>query len=152
MGRVNKFTVEHVPAYLQAAMDTGKGPGDTRFLQKGSGLRGRSNIYFNKNLAFTSAKQLYYAMGHELLHASQYATLAGQSASLMNQHFIFEGNPVFFNHDLLEYHAYSYQHSLGGAQLNSFSPGLVKAIAKQWPSYFNKLGAINFNWTRNSNF
>lgn len=91
-------------------------------------------------------------MGHELLHASQFAALAGQSASLMNQHFIFGGNPVYFNHDLLEFHAYSYQYSLGGAQLNSFSSGLVKAMAKQWPSYFNKLGAINFNWTTNSNY
>lgn len=152
MESINKFTVEHVPADIQAAMDAGNAPGATRFLHKGGVLTGRSNIYFNKNLAFTSAKQLYYAMGHELLHASQFAALTGQSASLMNQYFIFDGNPVYFNHDLLEFHAYSYQYSLGGAQLNSFSSGLVKAMAKQWPSYFNKLGAINFNWTTNSNY
>lgn len=152
MESVNKFTVENVPTDIQAAMDAANAPGATRFFQKGGLISGRSNIYFNRNLAFTSAKQLYYTMGHELLHASQYASLVGQPTSLINEHFIFDGSPVYFNHDLLEFHAYNYQYSLGGTRLNSFNSGLVKAMAKQWPSYFNQLGANNFSWTSNSNF
>lgn len=44
MESINKFTVEHVPADIQAAMDAGNAPGATRFLHKGGVLTGRSNI------------------------------------------------------------------------------------------------------------
>lgn len=65
---------------------------------------------------------------------------------------MFGSDQIFFNHDLMEFHAYSFQHSLGGTQLSSFSPNLVKAMVKQWPVYFNKLGAANFGWTKNLKF
>ena len=42
-------------------------------------------------------------MGHELVHLSQYTALAGQSAGIVTKNFI----------DLLEYHAYSFEFSLG---------------------------------------
>ena len=42
-------------------------------------------------------------MGHELVHLSQYTALAGQSAGIVTKNFM----------DLLEYHAYSFEFSLG---------------------------------------
>ena len=53
MESVNKFTVEHVPADLQAAMGAGHAPGATSCLQNVSYLTGRSNLDFNQTLAFT---------------------------------------------------------------------------------------------------
>jgi RHS repeat-associated protein len=152
MDKVSKFTTENVPAELQLKMDQAGAPGATGYLQRGGVLTGRSNVYFNKNLAFSSAKQLYFTMGHELVHVSQYAALAGQPTSILKQSFVYNGQTIRFNHGMMEFHAYSYENSLGGTQLNSFSPDLVKAMAKQWPSYFNMLGYRNFGWTGTSNF
>ncbi|MDD3742644.1 MAG: SpvB/TcaC N-terminal domain-containing protein [Lentimicrobiaceae bacterium] len=152
MDKVGKFTTENVPAELQLKMDQAGAPGATRYLQRGGVLTGRSNVYFNKNLAFSSAKQLYFTMGHELVHVSQYAALAGQPTSILRQSFVYNGQTVRFNHDLMEFHAYSYQNSLGGTQLNSFPPDLVRAMAKQWPSYFNMLGYTNFGWTGTTSY
>lgn len=39
---------------------------------------GKPSIYFNKKYAFPSQKMLFYTMGHELLHASQYLYLASK--------------------------------------------------------------------------
>jgi len=143
MDKINKFTTENVPAKLQLKMDKVGASGATRYLQRGGILTGRSNVYFNKNLAFTSAKQLFFTMGHELVHVSQYAALAGQSTSLISK-------PGFI--DLLEFHAYSYQHSLGGLQLNSFTPDVVRSLAAQYPTYFRTLSYVNFGWTSSASF
>lgn len=146
MNNVKAFTVENVPeSHLtgKSGLITNNAPAKTVPLSVNKVFTGNSNVYFNKNLAFSSAKQLFFTMGHEFVHVSQFAALAGQSTSLLSQ-------PGFI--DLLEFHAYSYQHSLGGLQLNSFTPDFVRGLATQYPTYFNTLGYSNFGWTSLASF
>jgi RHS repeat-associated protein len=152
MNNIKDFTVENVPINTQNIMDATSSPAVTRALQKAGVLTGNSLVYFNKNLAFSSAKQLYFTMGHEFVHVSQIAVLAGESMSLLQTIISFNGNTAHFTRDLLEFHAYSYQHSVGGTSIVSFAPSLVREMANQWSSYFNKLGYSNFGWTKTANF
>ena len=93
-----------------------------------------STIWYDHNSAFTSAKQLFVTMGHELVHVSQFAALAGQPLSLLQE-------PYFL--DMLEMHAYLYGNSIGG----SYD---IKVI-KDWPTLFpgqHKLVEYDiFPWT-----
>ncbi len=143
---VKAFTVENVPeSHLtgKSGLITKNAPAKTVPLSVNKVLTGNSNVYFNKNLAFSSAKQLFFTMGHEFVHVSQFAALAGQSTRLLYQ-------PGFI--DLLEFHAYSYQHSLGDLQLNSFTPDVVRGLVTQYPTYFNTLSYMNFGWTSLASF
>ena len=85
MDHVGKFTVENVPANHQAVLDRAGAAARTVPLSKGGVFTGNSNVYFNKNLAFISAKRLFFTMGHEFVHVSQFASLAGQSSGLLSQ-------------------------------------------------------------------
>ncbi len=146
MNNAKSFTVENVPQkHLtgKSGLITNNAPAKTVPLSIKKVLTGNSNVYFNKELAFSSAKQLFFTMGHELVHVSQFASLAGQSSSILSQ-------PGFI--DLLEYHAYSYQHFIGGLKLNSFTPSVVRNLATQYPIYFNSLGYMNYGWTRTASF
>ncbi|HOK36256.1 MAG TPA: hypothetical protein PK642_02590 [Paludibacteraceae bacterium] len=104
-------------------------------------LTGMSNVYFNKNLAFSSAKQLFFTMGHEFVHVSQFAALAGQRASILTQDFI----------DMLDFHAYSYQNSIGGLQLNSYTREEILHWSTTY-SQFNSMNYINFPWSFNHSY
>ena len=142
MDKVRAFTVENVPADAQLAMDKAGAAGATRFLSSSGKLTGYSNVYFNKNLAFSSAKQLFFTMGHELVHVSQYAALAGQSAEMVR---------ALDFRNMLDYHAYSYQNSLGGTSLNSFT----RSEILNWSNtitQFNSMGYLKFPWTFNHSF
>jgi RHS repeat-associated protein len=144
MNNVKTFTVENVPVKAQEAMDAIGAPGSTvtsSYVTTGK-LTGMSNVYFNKNLAFSSAKQLFFTMGHEFVHVSQFAALAGQPASLIR-------NPDFMN--MLDFHAYSYQNSIGGLQLNSFEKGEILRWSSTY-SQFNSMNYINFPWSFNYSF
>jgi len=146
MSNIKAFTVENVPeSHLTGknGLIPNNAAAKTVPLSVNKVFTGNSNVYFNKNLAFNSAKQLFFTMGHEFVHVSQFAALAGQSTSLLSQ-------PSFI--DLLEFHAYSYQHYLGGLQLNSFTTDVVRGLSAQNPTYFNTLGYRNFPWTSNSSF
>ena len=146
MNNVKAFTVENVPESEltgKSGLITNNAPAKTVPISVNNVFTGNSNVYFNKNLAFSSAKQLFFTIGHEFVHVSQFAALAGQSTKLLFQ-------PGFI--DLLEFHAYSYQHSLGGLQLNSFTPDVVRGLATQYPTYFNTLGYTNFGWTSLASF
>ncbi|WP_293734171.1 RHS repeat-associated core domain-containing protein [uncultured Parabacteroides sp.] len=114
MENVKKFTVENVPDHIQQSMVDNKAGARTLALKsKITGkYTGMSNVYFNKDIAFISAKQLYYTMGHEFVHVSQYAALAGEVAKTFE-------NKLFGS--LIEFHAYSYESILGGKVLNSFA-------------------------------
>lgn len=140
MDKVKAFTVENVPdnVFVGEGADAA---GATRAISRGGILTGRSNVYFNKDLAFSSAKQLFFTMGHEFVHVSQFAALAGQSASILTPDFI----------SMLEFHAYGYQNSLGGLQLSSFTRDDVTRWATTY-SQFNAMNYINFPWTFNHSF
>jgi hypothetical protein len=102
-------------------------------------LTGRSDVFFAPN-AFSSAEQLFFTMGHEFVHVSQFASLAGTSVNLINQ-------PLFG--EMLEYHAYSYQNSIGGGSgMNSFKSSM-KDMMTIYKDYFMKLHYMKFPWTTN---
>jgi len=151
MDKINKFTVDAGNTFTG---DDGKGAfGATRALSEfGTGkLTGSSNVYFNREVAFSSAKRLFFSMGHELVHVSQFASLAGQQSSLLQQSFIY--NDEIFNFgNLMDYHAYSYQNAIGGTTLNAFPRGLVNALQTQFPSYFNSMNYTNFGWTNTASY
>ena len=141
MNNVNVFTVENVHLEYQSMMTANNARAGTRPLSVDKILTGNSNVYFNKDLAFTSAEQLFYTMGHEFIHVSQYAALAGLPASIRTTDFI----------SMLEYHAYSYEHSLGGVQLNSFTRDELIRWSSQYPQ-FNNMGYMNFHWYKTAKF
>lgn len=87
-----------------------------------------------------------------LILAALMKSLVNENVSLIYSDFINEGQTISFSRDLLELHAYSYQNSLVGSRLNSFSPGLVKAMASEWSHYFNKLSYPSYGWTLTSSF
>lgn len=143
MESVNKFTVENVSAATQAKLDNAGAGGLTARLTRNGILSGRSNVYFNKNNAFTSAKRLYYVMGHEFVHVSQFASLAGQSSNIITRDFI----------ELMEYHAYSYENTvLGSSNYGGFDKDQVKYLLETFPEYFSKMSYTNFSWTQNHSF
>ena len=143
MDNVYNITVENVPSEVQIRMDAAGAPAATRALSSSGKLTGNSNVYFNKNLAFSSAKQLFYTMGHEFVHVSQYAALVGQPVSLLNQSGF---------KDMLDFHAYSYQNSIGGLQYNSFTREEIKIWMSTFPEYFKLTNYINFPWINNVTF
>lgn len=102
-----------------------------------------SVVYFNKDLAFSSAKQLFLTMGHEFVHVSQFAAMVGEPSLLAK-------NLGFM--ELMEFHAYSYQNSLGGLELNSFPRNVVTSLAEKFPFYFDCLNYSNFKWTSTASF
>lgn len=142
MKHVGKFTVENVPEFMQDLMDVNGAYAATPALrQKGTGLyTGRSNMYFNKNLAFSSAKRLFYTMAHEFNHVSQHALLKGFSYSAYS-------GKLFS--DLKEFHAYNYQSRVGDKfQGNSFPKEMLKAFMNKYPIMYKSFNPINFKWTK----
>ncbi|WP_158602528.1 hypothetical protein [Proteiniphilum sp. X52] len=58
-------------------MQAANAPAATRARILSGKFTGNSEVHFNGNIAFSSAKQLFYSMGHEFIHVSQYAALMG---------------------------------------------------------------------------
>jgi hypothetical protein len=145
MDKVKAFTVENVPENDltgKSGLITNNAAAKTVPSTLRGVLTGHSNVYFNKDLAFNSAKQLFFTMGHELVHVSQFAALAGQQISLiLNSDFI----------SMLEFHAYSYQNSLGGLQYNSFTRDDIIKWSVTY-SQFNSMNYTNFSWTFNHSY
>jgi hypothetical protein len=145
MDKLDAFSVEHLS---KEATDIFKANPETdaiTFAGSKNGLfSGRSAMYFNSN-AFSSSKQLFFTMGHEFIHVSQFAYLGSVRAN-----FSLNESKVF--HDMLEYHAYTYQSSLTadgvkGTYMTMFSKDYIAQILKQ--PYFNKLSFYNFGWVNN---
>ena len=143
MGSTNKFTVENTGDTFTGENSGAGGATQSisRVTASGKVLTGRSNVYFNKAIAYSSARQLYNVMGHELIHVSQIAALAGLSSSLYND------NPIF--HNMLEFHAYSYRAT---SIMNSFTQDQVKEFMNLFPAEFNSMNSVNFPWTSNTTF
>jgi len=140
MENVGKFTVENVPSNHQSALDANGAAARTVALSKGGVFTGNSNVYFNKNLAFTSAKRLFFTMGHEFIHVSQFASLAGLSTDIVSVR-------------LLDFHAYSYEYNvLGSGNYGGFTPSDARQLMLQYPNYFQSLHYMNFPWTTRANF
>ncbi len=137
MENVNKFTVENVSENMQLLMDNKGAGAATVPLAKNRIFTGNSNMYFNKNLAFTSAKELYYTMTHEFIHVSQHALLEGISTNIITSAFV----------ELQELSAYSYQSSLGSSNYGGFNAADIRSLSQQFPTYYNQFQFYNFSWT-----
>lgn len=142
MKNIEVFTVENVPRDVQARMQAANAPAATRARILSGKFTGNSEVYFNGNIAFSSAKQLFYSMGHEFIHVSQYAALMGQPASILGQ----KGFK-----DMLDFHAYNYQNTLGGTKYSSFARDEIRDWATRFPQ-FKLMSHINFPWTNNVAF
>jgi RHS repeat-associated protein len=143
MDKVKVFTVEKVPKNVQNEMDKIGATAATKYLHKSGTLTGNSNVYFNKNLAFTSAKQLFFTMEHEFVHVSQYAYLGsiGATSETVKAPLVIE---------MLDFHAYSYEWSLGSTNSGGFIQADILSFKNS--SLFNPLNYINFSWNFNHSF
>lgn len=92
-------------------------------------------MYFNKQIAFKNAKNLFYTMEHEFLHVSQYSSLVGLSKAI-----IANVNPM------LDLHAYNYEILLGNKIIaNSYSREELLAFPQE---YFKITSHNNYKWTK----
>ena len=104
------FTIESVPTDKQADLEKGNGASGIAMtcmtrLEEGK-YTGKPSIYFNKKYAFPSQKMLFYTMGHELLHASQYLYLASKKTIIENEN-------LELLSDTMDFWAFQYEHCLG---------------------------------------
>ncbi len=144
MDKVKNFSVENLSDGAKKVFAMKPDTYGVTFARSANGvLTGNSSVYFNPNTAFTSAKTLYFAMGHEFVHVSQYASLIGNNVSILNQ-------PGF--QDMLEFHAYSYQHNVLGDQFRGtmFTPDVVREFSKN--PFFGMTNYINYSWANNTSF
>jgi RHS repeat-associated protein len=140
MEYVDNFTVENVPKGVFDKHPDAYGLTRAKYYANSKILTGRSDVFFNQDLAFSSAKQLFLTMGHEFIHVSQFASLAGTPLSLANE-------PLF--QEMREFHAYNYQNTLEPIGMNGFD---ASQMAKTYPNYFNCLSADKFSWTNTVGF
>ncbi|WP_236636873.1 RHS repeat-associated core domain-containing protein [Sinomicrobium soli] len=146
MENVRNFTTENVPENMQKLMDSNGAAAATPALQKGGVFTGRSDMYFNKNLAFSSAKELYYTMVHEFNHVSQHALLRGLSVS--------DFSSSLFGH-VKEFTAYSHVSSLGSTNYGGYGAGgpfshLIPKIVSH--PYYSAFQPQNYSWVKTLNF
>ncbi|MDR2008995.1 MAG: RHS repeat-associated core domain-containing protein, partial [Bacteroidales bacterium] len=149
MENIKHFTVDNVPENIISNMEKKGGYAATRAISRGGILTGESNVYFHKD-AFTSAKKLFFAMGHEFVHVNQHMYLAGVSVSDFRSTI----NGLSFQHDFLEYAAYDFQNELGGLKLGmaSFPDDFKSIIPDVWQKYSSLLDFNTFNFTRTAKY
>jgi len=144
----DNFTTERVPLDIQISMDRNNAPASTRpiwsDIGKNKTFSGYSDVFFNKNLAFTDAKTLFHTMGHEFVHVSQIAALAGECASLWTSSF----------RAMLDFHAYQFQSTLPPERvgLNSFTQAEMRSWRNTYSRFFQPMGWTNFPWTFHHSF
>ena len=101
---------------------------------------GNSCVYFNRDLAFTSAKQLFYTMGHELVHVSQNIACKNEMYLEKISNFV----------TLKEYFAYSFQKYVLGDEnnirLNSFTPEVMRKCMSEFDEFVPKLNYQGLSW------
>jgi hypothetical protein len=142
MDKVLSFTTEKVPKYALDEMAKEGADGVVYREIIDGRVTGFSDVYFN-NTAFSSAKQLFVTMGHELVHVSQYAALAGTSANIVTQ-------PLF--KEMLEYHAFNYSNTLRGRCVEgAFSFAEIQQMMSSYPQFWSMTWE-NFPWTFGHSF
>jgi RHS repeat-associated protein len=147
MDKLKAFTVENPTASITEFF--AKNPSKyaiTDGISIKNKLTGNSRMYFNPNTAFSSAKTLYLAMGHEFVHVSQYASLIGRSFDLIKDNEFRDG--------LMEYYAYGYQHDVLKDEFvgTMFTPDVVGGYMKQFGDDFYSMNYRNFSWATNTSF
>ena len=148
MDNIKSFTVENVPEKTLNRMKLNGASGSTQaYVKTIDGVKyfnGRSSIYFNSEISHTSAKRLFFTMGHEFVHASQYSVLAGA---------VYTSEFHVAITEVLEFHAYSFENTvLGSSNYVGFTPQMARELATTFPEYFKTLNYTNFSWTKSTNF
>ena len=111
--------------------------GRTRPEQVDGILTGCSNVYFNDDYVFNSPEHLYYTMGHELIHVSQIASLAGESYSLfLDTDFV----------SVFEFNASLWEHTMGNYK-NYFLYVPTSDVFKKYQYLYDRVNYINYSWT-----
>ena len=148
--RNDSFTVENVP---DGVMETMKKEGAAAATMPLSGsisgkLTGNSVMYFNGNKCFDSARGLFYTMGHEFVHVSQFAALVGLPREIYNNNLAF--------HDMLDHHAWNYQYVLEGNYYYGAQPNYLESLYDfigphlyEVMYYDQLMNYKNFSWTNN---
>lgn len=95
---------------------------------------GYSSVYFNEDLAFNSPEDLFYAMGHELVHVGQIIELAGDPRQNWCDGLI----------SVMDAYAYSWMNVMGRNKPWENNPS-----GRQWQSYKDCLNYTNFPWLNN---
>ncbi len=95
---------------------------------------GYSSVYFNEDLAFNSPEDLFYAMGHELVHVGQIIELAGDPRQNWCDGLI----------SVMDAYAYSWMKVMGRNKPWENNPS-----GRQWQSYKDCLNYTNFPWLNN---
>jgi len=102
------FSTEKIPARVLSDMNRENANAATvAHFGSDSYSTGGSDVYFHPDRAFTSARKLFSAMGHELVHVSQYLSLAGSitNVDLQMNNFI----------NMLESLAHNFSNKIGGS-------------------------------------
>jgi hypothetical protein len=108
----------------------------TRPIAKGGIFTGYSNMYFNKDLCFRSAEELFFAMGHEFVHVSQFAYLGSIK-------YPFSEYKTLGLSKIMDHWAYNYEDYLRGET--------ILHLQSETP-FFNILDYINYKWHSNYHY
>lgn len=138
--KVRNFSVEKIPKSVLAEIEIKGADGITKPIYSNGKITGMSDVYFNKDRAFSSARKLFVTMGHEFVHVSQIAVLTGQPSSIFTAQFA----------KMMEFHAYQYNPLIGGLNANSFTRAEILEFMKM--KYFNALSIVNFSWAYQARF
>lgn len=149
MESVDDYTVDKVTLDNMKEMTKHKQKASTTGIRENGIITGRSTVKFNRELAFSSPKQLYYTMGHEFIHVSQFAALQGLSGKCFDFTYPFKGFEYTIN-DVLDYYAYSFEHQLGNSTIYSVPPEVLRAFSSQFSQPFSLINHMNFGWALQS--
>lgn len=104
------------------------------------------DVYINGKNVRNSQRRLYHTLGHELVHVSQYKHFIDND--LLAKGYGKEGTS---ENNILEYHAYLYQHHLGGPD-GGFTIADAIYLHDYDPEMFHALNWINFKWAGSCTF
>lgn len=130
------FSVENVPIDVMNSMKNNNAIAVTRPIAKGGIFTGYSYMYFNKDLCFRSAEELFFAMGHEFVHVSQFAYLGSIK-------YPFSEYKTLGLSKIMDHWAYNYEDYLRGET--------ILHLQSETP-FFNILDYINYKWHSNYHY
>ena len=99
---------------------------------------GYSSVYFNEDRAFNSPEDLFYIMGHELVHVAQFISLKG------NTYFQFD----YCYQYLMDCVANTWIVTMGGNPQFGFDRLLFQSCIKEYSNYYNCLYSY-YDWLYN---
>ncbi len=132
---IDEYTTENIPADIVKKMAANKATGAT--VGKGNALglySERSSVYFSE-LAFKSARQLYFTIGHELVHV-------GQNAYLADIGFVFNADDKFLS-EVKEVGAHGWESFIGKNKMYTPNRKLLSDFMKAYPSVAEELIKIS---------